>query len=222
MADGTPDQPDVDTSAASEGTSHTQAQVDELVEKGKRDALAAAGRTTQSLQERETAVVAAQARVDSERTAWEQERDEREEAAVGDNPDAFKAYRDRKAGERAERDLSKLQRDFAVEKSALETREVALRDRENLSLATTITAGSEVTAADLVELTDGSEDKMKKLFAILGNGTTATRADGSTVNIDSGDNSGGQSFEDIQNAYIKDPDGPVAKRYEEMRLARGL
>ena len=188
--DGTEERKDTsrkeDSSSEKQGTSEkepktfTEEQVEEISTKAVSDALATAGRTAKSLDEREEAIKKA-----DERTAQEgRERREREIEAARDDPDKFTAVQLRHKQEVKDAELAKEKRDLDTEKEkhqeTVKTDLETIRVFNRTKLAAEVAVAKGVSVDALLKLTkEDSREAMEATAKLLSEKKPPLRPDSS-------------------------------------------
>lgn len=220
--DVTEKQEDVTTSPAKQPTSkdtvvtYTQTQLDEQVRKTRSDALAEVGRFKTEALRATQASQAAMARID--KMVKDQEDAEMENAR--DNPDALTTLRERQARRRAEaeRDQARLELDEHKERLTKIDAEKAEVVKNQTAINIASRFGVDPTRlTKLAKYTDGSPEAIEDIAKDL-----PVKDGKAPLRVDSGGHIGGMvSFEEIRDAYIKDPRNPAIKeRYLQIRKER--
>ncbi len=219
VTDGTEKNEGVKTSQTTQGTStatFTQTQVDEQVRKARSDALADIGRLKKASEDAVKSAQAAQARL--EQMQRDQERAELE--AVKDDPDRLEIIKERqeKRKLKAELDVEKQARtelDTRLKQSESEKTEAARAEQVKV-IAAKLNV-SPTVLGKLAKFTDGTPEMIEDIAKDL---PKVNPAKG--FRPDSGGSQGGSvSWEQVRDAYIKDPKDPATRqRYLEMRAER--
>jgi len=229
--DGTEERKDTsqggDSSGGQKGTSDKTSGTftKDTQDKAVQDALSAAGRDAKSISDKAaeaeeilTNAKKSQADIKAERDQWQKDREEAEQEAVKDDPEALKSLKVRQAQARKESEQSDRQREQDARDETLKEREEQTRVIKRTQLAAEIAVEKGVDVGTILELAkNDSREAMEAVAAIL-----PPKVDKKPLKSDDGTTlGGGASWEEIRAAYIKNPNNPaVYKRYIEAKAER--
>ncbi len=223
MPDETKGQQGEITSAGTAGTStesktFTAAELAAHDTKLTSDALSGAGRTATELKAREDAIKADRAKLTSDAATFRQrqEADEETTAKRSEDPSAFDNLLRARSHQQAVDDLAARTRAQEEKEQSWETERLAAGRGDAVAIAAELRVSQEM----LEQFSDGSDASMRKLAV----GLPKTEGGPAPKLPDSGiSQGGGQSAQQIRDAYIADPQDPAAnKAYMDWRRAQGL